>query len=109
MTRRRSVTEAGELRKRIQEGEAFDAVAIELLLPSGKISSDSVVKIAHSDLRIGMRKDAPKPDTSTAEALKRLLLDVKGTTYTDPKSGGVSWVLFVNKLGIAEEVHKQSK
>ena len=56
-----------------------------------------------------MRKDAPKPDTSTAEALKRLLLDVKGTTYTDPKSGGVSWVLFVNKLGIAEEVNKQSK
>ena len=59
-----------------------------------------------------MRNDAPKPDTSTAEALKRLLLDVKSTAYTDPKSGGGSGVLFVSvldKLGIAEEVNKNSK
>ena len=54
----------------------------------------------------------PKPDTSTPEALKRLLLDVKSTACTDPKSGGVSGVLFVSvldKLGIAEEVNKKSK
>ena len=59
-----------------------------------------------------MRNDAPKPDTSTAEALKRLLLDVKSTAYTDPKSRGVSGALFVSvldKLGIAEEVNKKSK
>ena len=55
---------------------------------SGKISSDSVVKIAHSDLGIGMRNDAPKPDTSTAEALKGLLLDVKSIAYTDSKAEG---------------------
>jgi molybdate transport system substrate-binding protein len=44
--------------------------------------------------------------------LKRLLLDVKSTAYTDPKSGGVSGVLFVSvldKLGIAEGVNKKSK
>ena len=59
-----------------------------------------------------MRKDAPKPDTSTAEALKRLLLDVKSTAYTDPKSRGVSGALFVSvldELRIAEEVNKKSK
>jgi molybdate transport system substrate-binding protein len=107
--------EAGDLRKSIQDGEAFDVVivpAIELLAPSGKLASDSVAKIAHSDFGMGMRSDVPKPDTSTADGLKRLLLGVKAIAYTDPKTGGASGVLFVrvlDKLGIADQVNKKSK
>ena len=81
-------------------------MAVPVLAPlSGKISNDSVVKIAHSDLDIGMRNDAPKPSTSTAEALKRLLLDVKSIAYAGPKSGGVRVLL----TGYRQEVNKKSK
>jgi molybdate transport system substrate-binding protein len=55
---------------------------------------------------------APKPDMSSSEALKRLLLAVKSIVYTDPKTGGISGVLFaraIERLGIADEVNKKSK
>jgi molybdate transport system substrate-binding protein len=110
-----SYGEAGDLRKRIEGGEAFDMVllpGIQPLVSSGKLASDSVIKVAHSDLGLGMRSDAPKPDTSTAEGLKRLLLGAKAIVYTDPATGGAAGVRFVqilNQLGIADEINKKSK
>jgi molybdate transport system substrate-binding protein len=110
-----SYGEAGDLRKRIEAGEAFDLVllpGIQLLAPSGKLASDSVTKVAHSDLGLGMRSDIPNPDTSTAEGLKGLLLGAKTIVYTDPATGGAAGVRFVeilNKLGIADEINKKSK
>ena len=107
--------EAGDLRKRVEDGEAFDIVllpGIKLLVPSGKLASNSVVNVAHSDLGLGMRSDVPKPDTGTAEGLKSLLLSAKTIVYTDPATGGASGVRFVeilNKLGIADEINGKSK
>jgi len=107
--------EAGDLRKRIEGGEAFDVVllpGIQLLDASGKVAADSVVKIAHSDLGLGMRSNVPRPDTSTAEGLKRLLLDAKTIVYTDPRTGGAAGIEFVkilDQLGIADEINKKSK
>jgi molybdate transport system substrate-binding protein len=107
--------EAGDLRKRVEGGEAFDMVllpGIQLLVPSGKLASSSVINVAHSDLGLGMRSDVPKPDTSTAEDLKNLLLGTMKIVYTDPTTGGAAGVRFVeilNKLGIANEINKKSK
>jgi molybdate transport system substrate-binding protein len=110
-----SYGEAGDLRKRILDGETFDVAilpAIELLTPSAKLASDSVIKVAHSDFGMGMRSDAPRPDTTTAEGLKRLLLGTKTIVYTDPKTGGATGITFariLDKLAIADEIHKKSK
>ena len=105
--------EAGILRKRIQDGEAFDVT----FLPAGwdelrgKLAGEPVA-IGHTDLGMAVLATAPKPDMSSSEALKRTLLAIKSIVYTDPKTGGISGVLFaraIERLGIADEVNKKSK
>lgn len=108
-----SYNEAGILRKRILDGEAFDVT----FLPSGwdelrgKISG-APVGIGHTDLGMAVLASMPKPDTSTNDALKRTLLAAKSIIYTDPKTGGISGVLFarmIERLGIADEIGKKSR
>src|SRR5712672_2831050 len=105
--------EPGVLRKAILADEAFDLV----ILPAGwdevraKIV-DNPVSIARTQVGILARAEAPKPDTSSADAVKRTLLKAKSIVYTDPKTGAVNGVVFVRMiegLGIAEEVNKKSK
>jgi molybdate transport system substrate-binding protein len=108
-----SYGEAGILRKRILDGEAFDVT----FLPAGwdeirgKLSGDPVA-IGHTDFGMAVLANAPKPDTSSNDAVKRVLLAAKSIVYTDPKTGGISGVLFarmIERLGIADEINKKSK
>ena len=108
-----SYDEAGIVRKRILAGEAFDVT----VLPAGwdevrKALAGNPVAIAHSDLGMAILSTAPTPDTSTNEATKRTLLDVKSIVYTDPNTGGIAGVLFarmIERLGIADQVNRKSK
>jgi molybdate transport system substrate-binding protein len=105
--------EAGVLRGRILEGEDFDVT----VLPSGwaelrGMIADDPVAIAHTDFGMAVLADVPTPDTSSSDALKQMLLSAKSIVYTDPKTGGISGVLFsrlIERLGIADEVNKKSK
>src|SRR6266487_4655372 len=105
--------EAGVLRNRILDGEGFDVT----FLPSGwgelggAIAGDPVA-IAHRDFGMAVWADAPKPDTSSSDTLKETLLSANSIVYTDPKTGDISGVLFarlIERLGIADEVNKNSK
>src|SRR2546423_6256461 len=102
----------GDLRKRILEGEAFDVA----FLPAGwseideRIDGDPI-PIAKAELGMAVLANAPMPDTSSADSLKETLLSAKSIVYTDPKTGGISGVLFarlIERLGIADEVNKKS-
>jgi hypothetical protein len=60
---------------------------------------------------LGVRTDAPKPDISSAEGLKRALLAAKSIAITDPATGGVSGVHIAEvfqRLGIAEELKRKT-
>lgn len=110
-----SYGEGGILRTRILDGEAFDLTILsagwETLQTSGKIAG-SPVSIAHTDFGMAVRAGAPKPNTSSVDGLKRTLLAAKSIVYTDPRSGGMSGILFagvLNRLGIAAEINKKSK
>jgi molybdate transport system substrate-binding protein len=115
-TKNRVITKFEEpriLRKSILDGEDFDLI----ILPAGwdevraKIAGNPV-GVARTDFGILVRADAPKPDTSSNEAVKRTLLAVKSIVYTDPKTGAINGVLFarmIERLGIADEVNKKSK
>lgn len=105
--------EAGILRTRILNGEAFDVT----FLPAGwdelrgKIAGEPI-PIGHTDFGMAVRAGAPKPDITSSDALKRTLLAAKSIVYTDPKTGGISGVLFarlIERLGINDEVNKKSK
>jgi molybdate transport system substrate-binding protein len=102
--------EAGDLRKRIQEGEIVDVavlprIVLDQVLADGNIVPGTIVDIAQSSIGIGVRKDGPKVDIGTAEKFKQVLLSAKGIVVTDPASGGVAGVHVADvfrRLGIAE-------
>lgn len=102
----------GVIVQRIEGGESADLVlipaqGIERLVKNGKSDAGSVTVIARSGIGVIVRKGAPKPDISTADALKGTLLSAKSVTYLDPATGGTSGVHFakvLDRLAIAEAV-----
>ena len=102
----------GGVVKRVQSGEPADVVVnarqgIERLVTDGKTAAENVTVVAHSFVGAAVRKGAPKPDISSADALQRTLLAAKSVTYSNPAFGGVSGVQVVKvfeRLGIADEM-----
>jgi molybdate transport system substrate-binding protein len=103
--------------KRIEDGDTADVVVlsragIDALQKQGKIAPGSDVALASSGVGIAVKAGAPKPDISTAEALKRTLLDAKSIAYSKPSAGGASGVYFaklLERMGIAEEMKPKTK
>ena len=97
------------VRKKIEAGEAFDATlitteAVSDLVRQGKVTANSRTELARSELGIGIKTGAPKPNIKTVEGLKRALREVKVITYPqDGASRGYIEMMF-EKLGIASEV-----
>jgi molybdate transport system substrate-binding protein len=63
--------------------------AIDDLEKQGKVKAGSRVDIALSGIGVAVRKGAPKPDISTAEALKRTLLAAKKVSYSSVGASGL--------------------
>lgn len=107
----------GATRDRVLNGEAVDLAILprplmDELLKQGKIVPSSTANIAHTDVGIGVRIGAPKPDISSIESFKRSLLAVKSIIYPDPEKGGASGIYFVrvlNRLGISDLMKPKTK
>ena len=112
-----SFGEAGDLKRRIQDGETVDVivlprVVLDQLQTQGKIVPGTIVDLGQSGMGLGVRSDAPKPDIGSAEGLKRALLAATSIAITDPATGGVSGVHIAEvfrRLGIAEELKPKLK
>lgn len=108
---------AGQLKERIERGDAFDLAVItpgviEALIKDGKVDGGSHVKVASVGVGVGVKEGAPKPDISTIEAFKQALLSAKAVAYIDPASGGSSGIYvdkLLERLGIAENVRPKAK
>jgi molybdate transport system substrate-binding protein len=83
--------------------------AVDDLIKNGTVKPGSRVDVAKSGIGVAVRKGAPKPDISTAAALKRALLAANKVSYS---SVGASGIYFANtvipRLGIAEEMKTRS-
>jgi molybdate transport system substrate-binding protein len=97
------------LKKRIETGEAFDVTiitteAIGDLVAQGKLAGASQTDVGRSELGIGIRAGAPRPDIHTPEALKRTLQAAPSITY--PQDGASrGWIeTMFEKMGIAADV-----
>jgi molybdate transport system substrate-binding protein len=106
-----TVTETGEIRRRVLGGEMFDVIiaprnAADELEKAGKILPGSLALI-RVDFGLAVPSDGPRPNVSTPEALKDTLLRAKTVLITDPATGGISGVHAMdvfNKLGIADQM-----
>ncbi len=101
-----------DVRKRILAGETADVIILsrpvmDELDKQGKFASGSITNIAGTPVALAVHAGAPRPDISTADALKRTLLSAKSIVYADPAKGGASGVVFahvVERLGIADQL-----
>src|SRR5262249_10603175 len=108
---------AAILVKRVQAGETADLMiltkqGLDALTKDGKASEGPDANFASSGMAVVVKKGAPRPDISTAEAFKQTLLNAKTTTYSDPAGGGASAVYFakaLERMGIADQVKAKTK
>jgi molybdate transport system substrate-binding protein len=107
-------TTANAIPIRLERGEPVDVLimvgyALGDLVRQGKVVADSRLDLTKSLIGIAVKSGAPKPDISSAEALKRALLEAKSIAYSDSASGVyVSTEMFA-KLGIADEMKDKAR
>ncbi len=101
-----------EIVARVEAGEATDlavmsANAIDELINAGKFAKGSRADVATSWVAAAVRKGAPKPDISSADAFKRAMLAAKSIAYSTGPSGVYLIGLF-KRMGISEQLAVKS-
>ena len=99
---------------RLERGEPADVLimvgyALDNLAKEGKVIPDSRVELVKSPIGIAVKSGAPKPDISTADALKRTLLAVKTIAYSDSASGVYVSTEMFDKLGITDAMKDKAR
>jgi len=103
-----SIKAAPAIIKDVKEGASIDLIvagdeAIDALVKDGLIAAGSSAKVMQSRVGLGVRTGAPKPDISTAEALKATLLNAKTVAYSQGASGQF-FTTVIAKLGIGDQL-----
>jgi molybdate transport system substrate-binding protein len=97
------------LRDKIQAGEPFDAAiltsnVLDDLIKEGKIATGGRAEIARTGIGMGVRAGATKPDISTAEALRRTIMNAKAISFNPTGASAVHTNDMLARLGIAQAV-----
>jgi molybdate transport system substrate-binding protein len=106
----------GGTKARVVKGEPFDVPIVQVPYPdvisSGHVVVASETPVANVSVGLAVRMGQPKPDISTADALKKLLLSAKAIAYPNAETGagaGVSFDATLKALGIYDQVKAKSK
>jgi molybdate transport system substrate-binding protein len=106
---------AGPLKQQVIQGSAFDVAVLQPpfdeVIASGNLAPQSETPLARLSVGLAVRKGAKKPDISTPEALKAVLLAAKSIAYPNPAGGaaaGVSFTDTLKKLGIIEQMQSRA-
>ena len=99
---------------RLERGEPADVLimvgyALEDLAKNGKVIAGSSVDLVKSPIGVAVKSGAPKPDISTADAVKRALLAAKTIAYSDSASGVYVSTEMFDKLGIKEAMEGKAR
>lgn len=103
-------------KRQVANGEPFDVPIVQPPFPevlaSGHVVAASATPLATVAVGVAVRTGAPRPDISTPDAIKRMLLGAKSISYPDPAGGaaaGVSFTQTLKTLGIAEQMQPKIK
>jgi molybdate transport system substrate-binding protein len=99
---------------RIRSGEPADVVvlstvAFDELVREGRIVAESRVGLARSAIGMAVRAGAPKPDISSVDALRRVLLQAKSIAYSAQTSGTYLITELLPRLGIADQLKARTQ
>jgi molybdate transport system substrate-binding protein len=105
-----------ETKRRVVQGEVVDVPIlqspVEEVIASGHVVVGTETVLATMPMFVAVRKGAPKPDLSTAEATKRMFLAANGVSYPAAALGagvGISVDETLKALGIFEQVQTKTK
>ena len=106
----------GTARQQVMRDETFDVVVMhppyQDVIASGNVIASSRTELASVALGVAVRQGAPKPDISTPEAVKNMLLAAKSITFGNAAGGsaaGASAEEMLKKLGITDQVQSKVK
>lgn len=107
-----TVATPGGLQKKLSEGSTPDLVVvpvpvIEKLEKSAVLQAGSRVDLGRVGVGVAVREGAPKPDISTVEAVRTLLLNAKSIVYTGPEGSGFAGkavARMIEQMGIADAI-----
>jgi molybdate transport system substrate-binding protein len=99
---------------RLERGEPADVLimvgyALADLAKQGKVVAGSSVDLVKSPIGIAVKSGAPKPDISSADAVKRALLAAKTIAYSDSASGVYVSTEMFEKLGITDAMKDKAR
>ncbi len=102
-----------DMMKRLKGGESVDLVIIgadslDELIKLGKIEPGSRVDLAKSGVGVAVRKGARKPDISSDNAVKLMLLSASSIGYSTGPSGVYLDGLF-QRMGVADQLKSKLK
>ena len=106
----------GGTHAQVVKGDVFDVVIVQPpyqdVIVSGNVTPDTETALASVPVGVAVKNGAPRPDISTAAAVKKMLLDARSVSYPDPSAGaaaGVSLERTLKQLGIFDQVKAKYK
>jgi molybdate transport system substrate-binding protein len=99
---------------RLRRGEITDVVIvadtlIRKLIEEGLVLAEGRTPVACSSIGMAVREGAPKPDISSADALRNVILQAKSIGYSASVSGEYVTTELYQRLGIADQVKSKSR
>jgi molybdate transport system substrate-binding protein len=102
---------APQIRKRIGDGEVHDVViappaVIDEFSKAGKLAQERA-NVGRVGMGVAVRPGAPAPDISSAEALKKSVLDADSLVF-NRASTGIYLENLLKKMGVYDQVEKKT-
>jgi molybdate transport system substrate-binding protein len=99
---------------RLERGEPADVLimvgyALEDLAKKGKVTAGTSVDLVKSPIGVAVKSGAPKPDISSADAIRRTLLAAKTIAYSDSASGVYVSTEMFDRLGIKQAMEGKAR
>ena len=103
-------------KRQVAGGEPFDVPIVQPpypeVLSSGHVVASSETPLASVAVGVAVRTGQRKPDISTPDAVRRMLLAARSVSYPDPAGGaaaGVSFTETLRTLNISEQMQPKIK
>ncbi len=108
---------AGQVRDRLASGIAADVAFVTSSVmadveKSGRLVLATRVPLAYSKLGVAIKAGSSKPDLTSIDAVKRLILASTTIALTDPKGGGNTGRYFMalaDRLGVGAELQARTR
>ena len=106
-----TIATPADIQARLKSGEPPDIVVLPApiidTLEKAAALRPGRVDLARVGIGVIVREGAPRPDISTVEAVRKMLLDARSIVHPDPAGGGLAGVALARmmaQMGVAEAV-----